>query len=69
MLEAVQVVVVYGMLCSQCTESVSVDDATNLVATIEVCASIQTGKLPSGSLTVTRLLVECYMACARGGLK
>jgi hypothetical protein len=40
MLEAVQAVVVYGMLCSQCTESVSVEDASDIVVTIEVCASL-----------------------------
>lgn len=37
MLQAVQAAVVYGMLCSQCADSVSSDDSAWLVATIEVC--------------------------------
>jgi hypothetical protein len=36
-LQAMQAAVVYGMLCSQCTESVSVDDAAWIVEVIEVC--------------------------------
>ncbi|KAF2795457.1 hypothetical protein K505DRAFT_239823 [Melanomma pulvis-pyrius CBS 109.77] len=35
MLQAVQAAIVYGILCSQCTESVSSDDSTWLAATIE----------------------------------
>ncbi|KAJ9483461.1 hypothetical protein VN97_g9943 [Penicillium thymicola] len=37
MLQALQAAMVYGMLCSQCTGSVSSDDSAWVVATIEVC--------------------------------
>lgn len=36
MLQALQAAMVYGILCSQCTESVSSDDSAWVVATIEV---------------------------------
>lgn len=47
-----QVAVVYGMLCSQCTESVSVDDAAWIVEVIEVC--FDTG-LPTPWRSLTRI--------------
>jgi hypothetical protein len=37
MLQALQVAVVYGILCSQHSDHVSIDDAAWIVATIEVC--------------------------------
>jgi hypothetical protein len=37
MLQALQVAVVYGMLCSQHSDHVSIDDAAWVVVTIEVC--------------------------------
>lgn len=36
MLQALQAAMVYGILCSQCTELVSKDDSAWVVATIEV---------------------------------
>lgn len=35
-LQALQAALVYGMLCAQCVESVSIEDSTWVVETIEV---------------------------------
>lgn len=39
-LQALQAALVYGMLCAQCTESVSVEDSAWVVGTIEVPYSL-----------------------------
>jgi hypothetical protein len=52
MVQALQAAMVYGILCSQCTELVSKDDSAWVVATIEVSLlrSVHGGLITTGSL-------------------